>query len=256
MRVVLSRKGFDSTAGGGPSPLLPDGRLFSLPIPERRPTPAAPDYEELGLAALMRSLGYADGPAHLDPDLLAGRRKREPGWRGVFGQVNAAASHLLRHDVGAGDLFLFFGLFRRVEKGPKGYSFVRGARPFHAIWGYLEVDVRLDSAASAPDWARDHAHVANPSRGTPNLVYLAREHRFGAFRYRDQLRLTRAGAARVTDWLLPSSLDGVPLSYHPGRARSGTLRAASRGQEFVWAPRDAVASWARRLVAESECWTL
>ena len=34
MRIVLSRKGFDSVSGGGPSPVLEDGTMLSLPIPE------------------------------------------------------------------------------------------------------------------------------------------------------------------------------------------------------------------------------
>ncbi|NCB03524.1 MAG: hypothetical protein EOM67_15440 [Spirochaetia bacterium] len=33
MKVILSRKGFDSKYGGRPSPILPDGTLLSLPIP-------------------------------------------------------------------------------------------------------------------------------------------------------------------------------------------------------------------------------
>src|SRR5574337_289673 len=33
MNVVLSRKGFDSGAGGHASPILPDGTMVSLPIP-------------------------------------------------------------------------------------------------------------------------------------------------------------------------------------------------------------------------------
>ena len=33
MKVILSRKGFDSANGGIPSPILPDGTLLSLPIP-------------------------------------------------------------------------------------------------------------------------------------------------------------------------------------------------------------------------------
>ena len=33
MKVILSRKGFDSCYGGHPSPILPDGRMISLPIP-------------------------------------------------------------------------------------------------------------------------------------------------------------------------------------------------------------------------------
>nr|WP_275450862.1 hypothetical protein [Pseudomonas syringae] len=35
MRIILSRKGFDSAAGGCQGPILPDGRLFSLPIPDK-----------------------------------------------------------------------------------------------------------------------------------------------------------------------------------------------------------------------------
>lgn len=33
MKLILSRKGFDSGYGGMPSPILPDGRLVPLPIP-------------------------------------------------------------------------------------------------------------------------------------------------------------------------------------------------------------------------------
>ena len=32
MKVILSRKGMDSEAGGMASPILPDGTLLSLPI--------------------------------------------------------------------------------------------------------------------------------------------------------------------------------------------------------------------------------
>lgn len=33
-RLVISRKGFDTGSGDGPSPVLPDARLVSLPIPD------------------------------------------------------------------------------------------------------------------------------------------------------------------------------------------------------------------------------
>ena len=33
MKVIISRKGFDSSAGKMASPILPDGRVISLPIP-------------------------------------------------------------------------------------------------------------------------------------------------------------------------------------------------------------------------------
>ncbi|MGC9778582.1 MAG: hypothetical protein HZR80_05015 [Candidatus Heimdallarchaeota archaeon] len=36
LKAILSRKGFDSSFGGCPSPILPDGTLLSLPIPEMK----------------------------------------------------------------------------------------------------------------------------------------------------------------------------------------------------------------------------
>ena len=35
MKIILSRKGFDSSCGGVASPILPGGEIVSLPIPER-----------------------------------------------------------------------------------------------------------------------------------------------------------------------------------------------------------------------------
>lgn len=34
MKIILSRKGFDSSNGGQPNPIMPDGTLLSLPIPD------------------------------------------------------------------------------------------------------------------------------------------------------------------------------------------------------------------------------
>jgi len=36
VKIILSRKGFDSTSGGVPSPIFPDGRMLSLPIPDKQ----------------------------------------------------------------------------------------------------------------------------------------------------------------------------------------------------------------------------
>ena len=47
MRLILSRKGFDSANGGCPSPIFPDGSMLSLPIPSR----SAPHRYSLSLLA-------------------------------------------------------------------------------------------------------------------------------------------------------------------------------------------------------------
>ena len=38
-RLILSRKGFDSKAGGSASPIFNDGSFFSIPIPQSHPSP-------------------------------------------------------------------------------------------------------------------------------------------------------------------------------------------------------------------------
>ena len=121
MRVILSRKGFDSGAGGCPSPILPDGRLLSLPIPDVASPLRYRDLQagDVDLGELVEQLTggrYPAGhPAHLDPDLQVGTLARAPHWRPLLGQSGSAQGHLLNQGVGVGDLFLFFGLFQPVK---------------------------------------------------------------------------------------------------------------------------------------------
>src|SRR6266436_9207163 len=115
MKLILSRKGFDSANGGCPSPIL-DDRPFSLPIPD----PSSPTtYGEISpfngipIWQIVEDLthgrvGRGNG-AHLDPDLRRDALTRATGWRPIFGQADAAQSHLTNQGIGPGDLFLFFG---------------------------------------------------------------------------------------------------------------------------------------------------
>ena len=137
MKLILSRKGFDSSAGGVPSPILPDGRIVSLPIPDKQ-SPIS--YSEImfnskSIAALVFELTKGRIPshyrAHLDPDLVPGSFPRLPGWRPLFGQTGAAQGHLRNNSIGPGDLFLFFGLFRHVKVMHGSYIWACGARPRH-----------------------------------------------------------------------------------------------------------------------------
>jgi hypothetical protein len=262
MKVIFSRKGFDSSYGGAPSPILPDGTLFSLPIP----SPDSPiTYDELGIGS--RSVGAlvedltngriqgGDG-AHLDPDLRKPIYPRLPGWRPLFGQDGTAQAHLANAGVGVGDLFLFFGWFRQTEETEAGYRFVQGAPDLHVVFGWLQVDriVRVEKPGpEIPAWAEYHPHFHRDSEGR-NTVYVARESLClpampgglagaGVFdRYRDALCLTAPGHTR-TGWRLPRWFfpdDGKPpLTYHGSGDRWTVaeeytlLRSAPRGQEFV-----------------------
>ena len=271
MKLILSRKGFDSSAGGMPSPILPDGRLLPLPNPGRPPAGRGPlrtaghDLREL-LHGLSRGRIPRDQAYHVDPDL-------RPGHAG-FGQHGAAARHLRHHGVGPGDLFLFFGWFREIEAHRGAWRWRPGAADRHVFFGWLSVGERLDlthpaSREAAQRRLPGHPHLVDaPAYGRLNDLYLPAPHcavdraiaGAGQFEYVHPARvLTRTGCSR-SNWSLPAAFAPLPerpgLSYHedPGRwQRRGNrvhLRAASRGQEFVLdlCGRPGVRRWLRRLL--------
>ena len=254
MKIIFSRKGVDSTAGRCASPLL-DGRPLSLPIPTRMPT--ATKYRDLSpltaeiASDLSGSALSADRACHLDPDIdrasLAGNRP--DGWRGALGQCSSSLSHLRNAGVGADDIFLFWGLYRKCERAAIGWRYA-GQR-FHLIFGWLQVDEVIDLGDDGSHvlkqypWLSAHPHVRS---GWPrnNAIYLARNALgisgggvpgFGVFRR--PIMLTSKHAVTPSTWSVPAWLDptkgGVGMTYHPPARWLGDGRviAAARGQEFV-----------------------
>jgi hypothetical protein len=282
MKIILSRKGFDSANGGGPSPIFPDGRMLSLPIPASSSPTRFADcrWGEQNVGRLVESLTSGrvstEHPAHLDPDLDHGVRPREAGWRPAFGQTGAAQTHLAQHGIGAGDLFLFFGWFREAELAAGGtWRFTRGAPDLHVLFGWLQVGELLRVADQGHrygehyPWLRDHPHL-NGTWSDANTVYIAAEtmnvfndERFsrlpggGTFSGFSQSRVLtapqQAGRSfwRLPGWFYPANGE-LTFSYHDKPERwsrgpdgSAHLRSVARGQEFVLATnRDAdVSNW-------------
>ena len=119
MKIILSRKGFDSSAGRVASPIFPSGEMCSLPIPEPTSTITSQSkrYAEitfgncnLGTVVddLTRGEIKGDRMAHLDPDLSYDSIDRQANWKPVFGQSGAAERHLQNCNVQEGKLFLIF----------------------------------------------------------------------------------------------------------------------------------------------------
>ncbi len=278
MKIILSRKGFDSSSGGFPNPLLPNDWLLSLPIPD----PAAPyNYDELSfrkynLGQVVRELsgGRMSGKekAHLDPDLHKATVKRAKGWRPLFGQCGAAQGHLSKQGVGPGDLFLFFSWFRQTEMGPQGLRFRKDARDYHILYGWFQVDQMLDLSKEEPkSWMRDHPHCFGKRSGC-NMLYVAREQlslpvtnmppKKGAALFGKQwneLFLSFGKTRRY--WRLPDFFDPKgkesSLSYHENpsvwsdnRGGEVSLKSAARGQEFVLDTHDypEAINWAAELI--------
>jgi putative DNA base modification enzyme with NMAD domain len=263
MKLILSRKGFDSTKanGGCPSPILGD-RLCSLPIPDRgAPTTYAEIASSHGTSIaqivedLTRGRNRRSDGAHLDPDLRRDSIARIAGWRPMFGQAAAAQSHLANQEIGRGDLFLFFGCFRRAEQVDAKFGFVRDEPKIHVIFGWLQVGnvaKATNALAGKMPWAARHPHLAAPERYKNNTLYFASDRLSsiglnatrgaGTFnRFEPGLILTEAGS-NCSVWQLPrwfSPAGRPPLSYHGKRTRwtecgtSMRLQSVGRGQEFV-----------------------
>lgn len=268
MKIILSRKGFDSSSGGVASPILPDGTLLSLPIPDIRGTVTYADLEWQGhpvgtvVQSLTRKRIKRHHRAHLDPDIYPQICPRHPDWRPLFGQDGAAQSHLANQGVGVGDLFLFFGWFREVRRVGRGYRFVKGAPDQHVIYGWLQVGEIWQGAqlvGTVPKWAADHPHCCG-GRGERNTLYIAANDLripgegapplagAGLFsQYQERYGLTAPNSLR-TRWRLPRWFHPTPpqlptrppLTYHQTPSRwhlDGEyvyLQSAARGQEFVF----------------------
>jgi hypothetical protein len=274
MKVILSRKGFDSADGGMPSPILPDGTLISLPIPCDRPGSGTP-YTSIravtgaSLAQIMDQLRVAVPPdgAHLDPDLVRGAVPRDPGWRALFGQSSQAERHLENQHVTSGDLFLFFGLFRQTALVDGELRWAPRASMLHVLFGYLEIgEIRhIGSPADVTDlpWAASHPHVKVWDRPGNTLYVAAAKSALapgrpgaGLFRFSPTTQLTQPGAT-TSIWQLPAAFVSCAqhLSYHMDAKRwqiqsDGTviLHTVGRGQEFVTQADHGLADWARHLI--------
>lgn len=221
MKIVFSRKGFDSAAGGAPSPII-DGRPISLPIPTR--SRSLTSYGALGLSKHVEQATKGrltrSSLCHYDPIFERGR------W--AFGQTGAAQTHLNNNGVGVGDVFLFFGLFAEED----------GVDRHHRIFGYLEVE-SVKHIGPSPDAASQpagflHRHPHTIGEWNPNnTIYIGRGE--VAAMATESLRLSRQGE-QITRWRVPSWLRRAGLTYHGSPKRwtgKDALTVVGRGQEFV-----------------------
>lgn len=222
MKISFSRKGFDSSAGGVPSPII-GGRPISLPIPTKHRSVTT--YGDIGLGEVVTRLTRgritSQNRCHLDPMFEHGTC--------AFGQTGAAQTHLANRGFGVGDVFLFFGLFADEN----------GRDRHHRIFGYLEVAEVAPLGArpgSRPERLKEfrypHPHTIGEWNDN-NTLYLGPGRPARAASRR--LRLSKPGGP-VSSWRIPAWLKDRGLSYHANPARwavDGELRSAAKGQEFV-----------------------
>jgi len=278
MKVVLSRKGCDSDFGGVPGIILPNDDIVYVPIP-------GDDWEEINYSDIlmrgseerlidvmktvtpkMRFYGEKrqlteEFRCHFDPDLEHTAYPRADGWRGCFGQADAAQTVLRKANVSAGDLFLFFGWFNRTRVVNGKLCFCPG-QGVHMIFGWLQIEQALyTSETPVPEWLAYHPHAIERRINRPsNCIYVGRKAAswnsrikgYGIFpKASRNLILTKDGMSR-SRWELPSEFKGIPLTYHSEKSwKDGYFQSACRGQEFVFEENDLVERWAKKLIEDN-----
>lgn len=224
MKIILSRKGFDSANGGIVSPIMEDGTLVSFPIPSNdMDTFDDLMYGKEPYTKILEDLKYKGGPnCHIDPDLSLDRRRNLiDGWCPIFGQINSSAAYLTgRVKVEAGDLFLFFGNYHKVKFIDGKYQYIKRTGDFYSdndlqlIWGYMQVGKIITDPEEQikynwhphSNWDRTKNHT--------NVMFVAREKLSfnenqpgaGVLKYRGDRVLTAENCNKAT-WVKRSIYD-------------------------------------------------
>ena len=184
MKVVLSRKGFDSSNGGIVSPIFEDGTMISFPIPSDDSDRFSDlHYNGVSYSDILSDLHYKGGKyCHVDPDLDQARRLTTVDeWSPAFGQIDSSATYLKNIGIKEGDLFLFFGNFHHVERINGHYRYTRRSGDFYkdkdlqVVWGYLQVGRIIDDPSEQKQlWWHPHS-IKNRRNNKTNVIFEAAE---------------------------------------------------------------------------------
>lgn len=251
-KVILSRKGFDSAAGGNASMIIQVNNeeyvIQPLPIPDPKGNNEYKDLDSViqgkKICKLFKDADIVprrkvtaeenqkkkskmipEYKCHLDPDVFNETRM------GAFGQMNAAESHLHSNEVGEGDIFIFFGWYKYYKyEGEKLVKLKgRSAGGSHVLYGYLIVDqvynlVNSDELkAACDDKYGTHPHCVkqlDPDEEiSNNRLYVAKEKieeidipGFGIFKYNDDLVLSKKGMTK-SKWDIDSKFMKILDDY-------------------------------------------
>lgn len=266
MKVILSRKGFDSGAGGIPSPILPDGTLLSLPIPVKYDNIQYRDvyYDGVSFADILGQLKPRDERiinwnCHLDPDIRTNSRRLDPNnWIAGFGQIGPSQGYLRNQQVGIGDLFLFFGWFRQTEGDFKNGTlrYVKNAPNQHILYGYLQIGGMISDSEVLQNNYYWHPHsIESRAKQNNNMLYLPttkltfneNKEGFGTFNFSEKYVLTKPGKTRAiwkeVEALLPDNI----CKNVKNSAKDGGLYYAGQWQELVLKENKISEEWAKSL---------
>lgn len=259
MKIILSRKGFDGSNGGCPSPILPDGTLLSMPIPtpEEKTLFSDLQYEDIGYDILLSGLNPKQEycGCHLDPDIRGEiHKKKYDKWKPAFGQVGAAQGTLQNAGVGIGDIFLFFGLFRAAEFEGKTLRYVKGSPAKQIVYGYLQIgdmyqsneEIKAYKWHPHSEWMRNNNTLYIP---TDTLSFSPDKSGYDVLDYNETRVLTKEGASPANwknyEFLQPQCVYG----NRKNNSRCGGLYYQGIWQELILsAPSEEAKEWLKEII--------
>ena len=265
MKIILSRKGFDASNGGCPSPIMPDGTLLSMPIP----SDDNGSYDDLN----YNGVSYSDilhqlrpnkeyNNCHIDPDIRDNRYSTVVGWKPAFGQIGAAQGLLSNAGVEKGDIFLFFGWFRQAELHNGRYRFV-GSRSggfydhsdMHIIYGFMQIgDILTEKERIAQySW-----HPHSSFTGKTNAIYTPADtlslisgmKGYGTLDYRKDRVLTMENKSRGTWNALPFLMPEHTYGKKKNSAKGEGLYYNGIWQELVIYESDGLIEWVKSVIKD------
>ena len=238
-RIILSRKGFDSSSGGYASPIFSNKKLFSIPIPFDGPSPDK--YEDIQLNGITAIEAFDEvgldktilnNSCHFDPDLN----------QGLFGQAGASQTELENNGVGKDDIFLFFGWFKEYAKNGDN---------LHHIFGWLQIDKIIKGTNKIQSYLKKkkqiHPHAFYKFNN--NALYVGKRNLnlngertdlpgYGYFgESHESLILTEKNKSR-SNWQLPAEYFSFAEKPFLNRLnwldkKLAKVKCLGRGQEFI-----------------------
>ncbi|RQW79624.1 MAG: hypothetical protein EHM79_20565 [Geobacter sp.] len=147
------------------------------------------------------------------------RCHHDPMWmphvnRLVLGQAANAESHLQNQKIGIGDIFIFYGWFRKIEKIDGRWQYLPSSRNMHIIWGWMKISDALDVGTRSKreqykeiySFLHSHPHLADsPDSPYPSINRDYISEKGGLLGYSDPRCLTDCINYRGrSTWRLPS----------------------------------------------------
>lgn len=256
LKIILSRKGMDTSIGKLASPIFEDGTMLSLPIPVKNENETGLEYEKLSFKVKEKTISQIIELliennnleskvekykiCHYDPiinDNISGSNECMKS----FGQSDSAGKYLLDYFQNKKNddtlIFLFFGRFRFVDENYKYFektSCLYKNNDIHVIWGYLVVDkyyTNEDICNNNLDW---HPHAQAFYKEKKNNVIFVGDGNVLSFdprRVLTKIDRTQKDIAmavwdkRIFDGLSSNSeghAEGIPFERHPENFRKNS----------------------------------